>query len=305
MLEVIDFSKKYRNNKNYSASHISFSVAEGEVVGLVGSNGAGKSTIIKSVIGVLPFEEGKILVGGYDIARQPEKAKRQIGYVPDDHSVYDKLTGREYINYIGSLYGATKAQKKYVVDVLAKQFEIRHALDLQIAGYSHGMKQKICILGALAHHPKLWILDEPMVGLDHQTMMSLCSFIRSYADAKHSVLFSTHNLDVVGKVCDRVVFIRHGQVANIVDLTKNRNFDLDAYYMELNREDEQQSLKNLRNAPAPAPVSAPAPVVMQPTVTVYTIPSVPFATPAYPGTANAPASPQKGGNQSSEVKRNA
>ena len=234
MLEVIDFSKKYRNNKNYSARHINFTVTEGEVVGLVGSNGAGKSTIIKSIIGVLPFSEGTIRVGGYDLVKQPEQAKRIIGYVPDDHSVYEKLTGREYINFIGSLYGATKQQKKYVVETLAERFEITHALDTQIAGYSHGVRQKICILGALTHEPKLWILDEPMVGLDHQTMMLLCNYIRSYADSKHSVLFSSHNLDVVQKTCDKVVFIKAGEVANIVDLTKENDFDLNRYYTELN-----------------------------------------------------------------------
>ncbi len=238
MLEVIDFSKKYRNNKNYSARHITFSVAAGEVVGLVGSNGAGKSTIIKSIIGVLPFSEGTVKVGGFDIIKQSEQAKRLIGYVPDDHSVYEKLTGREYINYIGSLYGATKAQKLHVTDELAKQFEIDRALDTQIAGYSHGMRQKICILGALTHEPKLWVLDEPMVGLDHQTMNLLCNFIRGYAYGDRSVLFSSHNLEVVKKTCDKVIFIKEGELKDIVDLTKDREFDLNKYYTELNGEKE-------------------------------------------------------------------
>ena len=234
MLEVIDFSKKYRNNKDYSARHISFSVSAGEVVGLVGSNGAGKSTIIKSVIGVLPFSEGTIKIGGYDIVKQPEQAKKLIGYVPDDHSVYEKLTGREYINYIGSLYGATVAQKKFITDDLAVRFEIAHALDTQIAGYSHGMRQKICILGALTHEPKLWILDEPMVGLDHQTMALLCDYIRGYADSEHCVLFSSHNLDVVKRTCDKVIFIKNGEMAGTADLKAQRDFDLNGYYTELN-----------------------------------------------------------------------
>ena len=234
MLEVTDFSKKYRNNERYSARHVNFTVSAGEVVGLVWSNGAGKSTIIKSVIGVLPFAEGAIKVDGYDIAKQSEQAKRLIGYVPDDHSVYEKLTGREYINYIGSLYGATKQQKQYVTGELAKRFEIAHALDTQIAGYSHGMRQKICILGSITHRPKLWILDEPMVGLDHQTMALLCEYIRSYADSEHSVLFSSHNLEVVKKTCDKVVFIKQGEVANIVDFTEETDFDLSGYYTTLN-----------------------------------------------------------------------
>ncbi len=234
ILEVNDFSKKYRNNPNYSAHHINFDVKAGEVVGLVGSNGAGKSTIIKSIIGVLPFTEGTIKVCGYDISKQPEEAKRLVGYVPDDHSVYEKLTGREYINYIGSLYGATKAQKRYMTTEFAARFEITRALDTQIAGYSHGMRQKICILGSLVHRPKLWILDEPMVGLDHQTMSLLCGYIRGYADETHSVLFSSHNLEVVRHTCDKVVFIKSGEVANVVDLRVDKGFNLNKYYTELN-----------------------------------------------------------------------
>ncbi len=234
ILEVSDFSKKYKNNKNYSARHVSFTVAAGEVVGLVGSNGAGKSTIIKSVIGVLPFTAGTIKVGGFDVVKQSEKAKKIIGYVPDDHSVYEKLTGREYVNYIGSLYGATKEQKKYVTETLAEKFDIAYALDKQIAGYSHGMRQKICILGALVHEPKLWILDEPMVGLDHQTMTLLCDYIRGYAGEDKCVLFSSHNLEVVGRICDKIIFIREGELQSIVDLRKEQDFDLSAYYTRLN-----------------------------------------------------------------------
>ena len=267
MLEVIDFSKKYRNNKNYSAYQINFSLSTGEVVGLVGSNGAGKSTIIKSIIGVLPFTEGAIKVGGYDVVKQPEKAKKLIGYVPDDHSVYEKLTGREYINYMGSLYSATISQKAYATKDLAKRFDIQYALDSQIAGYSHGMRQKICILGSLVHDPKLWILDEPMVGLDHQTMMLLCKFIRNYADAKHTVLFSTHNLEVVRKTCDRVIFIKKGRIANIVDLREEENFDIDGYYMQLN------GMRGAKSAEKQGAPTAPA----------ATMPAqfVPFPYPAY------------------------
>ncbi len=234
MLKVSNFSKKYSGSKVYSAHNINFTVGQGEVVGLVGSNGAGKSTIIKSIIGVLPFTEGEITVGGFDLIKQPEQAKKHIGYVPDDHSVYEKLTGTEYINYIGSLYGAGKEQKKYVIEDLAKRFEIQHALNIQIANYSHGMRQKICILGALVHNPSLWVLDEPMVGLDHQTMNLLSEYIRGYADGGRSVLFSSHNLDVVRKTCDKVVFIKKGELADIVDLRKEKNFELDKYYMKLN-----------------------------------------------------------------------
>ena len=156
MLKIEKYSKKYRNNDAYSAKEIDLIAEAGEVCGLVGSNGAGKSTIIKAVTGILPFDEGTITLEGYDIVRQPEQAKRLIGYVPDDHTVYEKLTGREYVNYIGSLYGASKEQKRRAVEELAETFGIAHALDVQIANYSHGMKQKICILGSLVHEPMLW-----------------------------------------------------------------------------------------------------------------------------------------------------
>ena len=237
MLKVKNLSKKYPANERYSARNVSFSVSAGEVVGLVGSNGAGKSTIIKSIIGVLPFQEGKIKVNGFDIVTQSEDAKRSIGYVPADHSVYDKLTGREYINYMGSLYGATKAQKEFAANELAKQFDIAYALDTQIASYSHGMKQKICILGALVHRPSLWILDEPMVGLDPQTMALLVRYIRNYADENHAVLFSSHSLETVQKACDVVIFIRKGQVVRKVDLRTSKDVDLEKMFMEVNEVD--------------------------------------------------------------------
>lgn len=238
MLNVKNLSKKYPASNKYSAKNINFKVSAGEVVGLVGSNGAGKSTIIKSIIGVLPFQEGTIKINGYDINKQSEQAKKHIGYVPDDHSVYDKLTGREYINYIGSLYGATKVQKEYAVGELAKQFNIDYALDTQIASYSHGMKQKICILGAIVHHPALWILDEPMVGLDPQTMALLIKYIRNYADENHAVLFSSHSLDTVQKACDTVLFIKQGKIVRRVDLRNNKDVDLQQMFMEVNEVDD-------------------------------------------------------------------
>lgn len=232
MLKIEKYSKKYRNNDAYSAKEIDLIAEAGEVCGLVGSNGAGKSTIIKAVTGILPFDEGTITLEGYDIVRQPEQAKRLIGYVPDDHTVYEKLTGREYVNYIGSLYGASKEQKRRAVEELAVTFGIAHALDVQITNYSHGMKQKICILGSLVHEPMLWVLDEPMVGLDPQTMILLRNFIRKYADDGHIVLFSSHNLDTVQKVCDKVAFIRAGELISLTDLRNEKDFDLEAYYLK-------------------------------------------------------------------------
>lgn len=237
MFELENFSKKYSGAKDYSVKDVSFRVEDGEVCGIVGSNGAGKSTIIKSITGILPFDEGKIIVNGFDINKDAVKAKKTIGYVPDDHTVYEKLTGREYVDYMGSLYGVSKDDKKKVIDTLAERLNITHALDNQISSYSHGMKQKICIIGALMHSPALWILDEPMLGLDPGTMKEVMQMIREYAAEGKSVLFSSHNLEVVEKVCDKIVFIVKGRLAAVLDMkTRDKKFNLDAYFTQLNEE---------------------------------------------------------------------
>lgn len=238
MLEVIDFSKQYRGATHHSAKNISFKVEDGEVVGLVGSNGAGKSTTIKSIVGILPFQEGKIVVNGFDVSKESARAKQTVGYVPDDHSVYEKLTGREYVDYMGSLFGVPKEDKKDRLEYYSNIFEIRNALDNQISSYSHGMKQKICLIGSLIHQPKLWVLDEPMMGLDPTTMNEVKKCIRDYANKGNSVLFSSHNLDTVEKVCDAVGIINKGQLVafiNLKEAQKDPKFDLEEMFMKITK----------------------------------------------------------------------
>lgn len=237
VLEIKRFSKKYAGAADYSVKDLSVTLQKGKILGFVGSNGAGKSTTIKSIAGILPFSEGEILVNGYDVKKEPIGAKASIGYVPDDHSVYEVLTGREYADYMGSLWSVPKERKKERIEYYAKLFNIEYALDKQIAGYSHGMKQKICIIGSLVHDPKLWILDEPMMGLDPQTMNDLLNCIRDYADKGNAVLFSSHNLDVVGKVCDTVAVIKGGRMVEFFDLSQARkdpSFSLERSFMQIN-----------------------------------------------------------------------
>lgn len=237
MLQVINFSKKYKGANYYSAKNINFEVPDGKVVGLIGGNGAGKSTTIKSIVGILPFSEGQIIVNGFDIVKEPVKAKQTIGYVPDDHSVYEKLTGREYVNYLGNLYGVPKDLKESRLNYYAQIFNISAELGNQISSYSHGMKQKICLIGALIHEPKLWVLDEPMMGLDPTTMDEVKRCIRDYAQKGKSVLFSSHNLDVVEKICDRVGIISHGKLVEFIDLEvakKSKDFNLEKIFAEHN-----------------------------------------------------------------------
>ncbi len=242
MLEIKDFSKKYQGADKYSAYKINLKVNAGEVLGLVGSNGAGKSTTIKCLTGILPFEEGQILINGFDIQKDPIKAKQCVGYVPDDHSVYEKLTGREYVNYMGSLFGIDKKLKLARSEYYADLFKISHAMDNQISSYSHGMKQKICLIGSIVHEPQLWVLDEPMIGLDPQTQDEVRNCIRDYADAGNAVVFSSHNLDTVDKVCDLVAIIKNGQLVSffrLADAKRNPNFNLEKYFLNINNRSEK------------------------------------------------------------------
>lgn len=239
MLEVINFSKKYKGATRYSAQNINFKVNNGEVLGLVGGNGAGKSTTIKSIVGILPFTEGQIIVNGFDVVKQPASAKQTIGYVPDDHSVYDKLTGREYVNYMGSLYGVKKDLKIKRIEYYSKLFKIQNALDDQISSYSHGMKQKICLIGSLIHEPKLWVLDEPMMGLDPTTTNEVKKCIRDYAKKGNTVLFSSHNLDIVEEICDVVGIINKGSLVKLINLTESKEdskFDLEQLFLNIIKE---------------------------------------------------------------------
>lgn len=236
MLKVENFYKKYKGATKYSAQDINFSLPDGKVLGLIGKNGAGKSTIIKSICGIFPFDKGTITVDGADITKDPIHAKETIGYTSDDHSIYEKLTGRECLNYMASLFLVDKKEKARLIEKYAKDLQITYALDQQIASYSHGMKQKICIIASLLHSPKLWILDEPMLGLDPQTKKTILDFIVKYAKKGNSVLFSSHDIYTVEKVCDYVVIINKGQVRDIIKMPNSKYktaIELEKHFMEL------------------------------------------------------------------------
>jgi len=221
-LKVNNLFKLYQNAKYVSARNISFEVKEGEIFGFLGLNGAGKSTTIKCITGIIPFTSGKIEICGHDIQTDPFNAKRHFGFVPDNHAVYDKLTGTEYINYIANLYGVEETKRKENFDKLVQLFNLQNAVNNQILSYSHGMKQKISIIGALIHEPKLWILDEPMVGLDPQSIFEVKEYMKEYVKRGNSVMFSSHNLDTVEKLCDRALIISGGRVLDLVDLKEYR-----------------------------------------------------------------------------------
>ena len=233
MLKISNLSKRYGNSTIKSVDNLSLELKPGEVFGFLGPNGAGKSTTIKSIVGILPFEEGKIEICGIDLRKEPIKAKRNIGYVPDNHAVFERLTGREYVNHIANLYDVPVKQMEEISEYYVKLFKLEHAFDNPIKSYSHGMKQKISVIAALVHKPKLWILDEPLTGLDPQSAYQLKQAMRKHAEEGNTVFFSSHILDVVENLCDRVCIIKKGELQGIYDLKelKSRGESLEELFM--------------------------------------------------------------------------
>ena len=237
-LKVENLFKHYKNAKYISSRNVSFEVREGEIFGFLGINGAGKSTAIKCITGISPITAGRVTICGHDVCQDPYNAKLNYGFVPDNHAVYDKLTGVEYINYLADLYKVPAEQRKETFERLIKIFNMENAVNNQIMSYSHGMKQKISIIGALIHSPKLWILDEPMVGLDPKSILEVKNYMREYAAAGNSVFFSSHDLGTVEKLCDRAVIVHGGQIIKEIDLVKYRKEkkDLEQEFMSLTQE---------------------------------------------------------------------
>lgn len=221
MLTIKNLVKKYPRSEKISVNDISLELKEGEIFGFLGQNGAGKSTTIKCLTGILPFDGGTIEICGHDIQKEPIAAKMNIGYVPDNHSVYEKLTGTEYVNYIADLYRVPSDIREERLNRFTKLFKLENAVDKQIKSYSHGMKQKICIIAALIHEPKLWVLDEPMMGLDPQSTAEIIAYMKEHCLKGNTVFFSSHNLDLVKKLCHRVAIINEGRLIDMFDLKNN------------------------------------------------------------------------------------
>lgn len=221
MLTIKNLVKKYPRSERNSVDDISLELKEGEIFGFLGQNGAGKSTTIKCLTGILPYNSGTIEICGHDLAKEPILAKMNIGYVPDNHSVYEKLTGTEYVNYVADLYRVPAALRELRLNNYLKLFKLEHAANKQIKSYSHGMKQKICIIAALIHEPKLWVLDEPMMGLDPQSTAEIIAHMREHCKKGNTVFFSSHNLDLVKKLCNRVAIINDGKIIDMFDLKNN------------------------------------------------------------------------------------
>lgn len=212
MLILDNLSKTYAKGKLKAVDNLNLEVRDGEIFGFLGPNGAGKSTTIKMMTGILQPDEGNVVLNGVSLRQEPYVFKHNIGYVPDNHATYDKLTGMEYLNFMGSMYDVPADLLQTRAQGLIEKFGLTNAINDQIKSYSHGMKQKLVVIGSLLHDPKLWILDEPLTGLDPQSAYELKNFMREHADNGATVFFSSHVIDVVEKVCDRVGIIKNGQL---------------------------------------------------------------------------------------------
>ena len=210
MLQVKNLTKSYAGSEVKAVNSLSLNLRAGEIYGFLGPNGAGKTTTIKMITGILSYSEGEILICGHNLKTEPIKAKKNIGFVSDSHVVYDKLTGREYVNFMADIYDVSEEDREQRATKLLNLFRLTDAFDKQICTYSHGMKQKISIIGALIHNPSIWILDEPMTGLDPESSHQLKTLMREHCDNGNVVFFSTHVLEVAEKVCDRIGIISNG-----------------------------------------------------------------------------------------------
>ena len=237
MIEIKNISKEYKKNKKV-INDINWEIKDGEIFGFLGPNGAGKTTTIKMITGILEIDKGDILIDGKSIKQEPIEAKKQIGLVPDNPDVFLKLKGIEYLNFMADIYEVSTQDRVKRIKELSEKFEINNVLNNKIESYSHGMRQKLIIIGVLLHNPKNWILDEPMTGLDPKSSFELKNMMREHANQKNTVFFSTHILDVAERLCDRIGIIDKGKllfVGTYEDLKKElkENKSLEELFMEI------------------------------------------------------------------------
>lgn len=225
MIRLTNVSKTYGKSQTKAVDNLSLEIKDGEIFGFLGPNGAGKSTTIKMITGILTPSEGVIEVDGINIADNPTLAKSHIGFVPDNHETYETLKGIEFLNFIGTMYGVNSDVLKQRITEYGNMFQLTEALPKMISSYSHGMKQKLMVIAALIHEPKVWILDEPLTGLDPQSAFQLKQLMRKHADNGNTVFFSSHVIDVVEKVCDRIAIINHGKLVAVDTLDNIRADD--------------------------------------------------------------------------------
>lgn len=233
MLEIKNVSKTYRQSTVKAIDHISLTIEDGDIFGFIGPNGAGKSTTIKCVTGIHSFEEGEILLDGVSIKENPISCKKKIAYIPDNPDVYENLSGIDYINFICDIYGVGD-ERKDKIKKYAQLFGIEDRLADSIKNYSHGMKQKVVLIAAIVHEPKLLVLDEPFVGLDPKAAFDLKEIMKELCQQGTMIFFSSHVLEVVEKLCNKIAIIKDGKIIASGDIDEVRgNTSLENVFLEL------------------------------------------------------------------------
>jgi ABC-2 type transport system ATP-binding protein len=233
MLSIKNFSKTYKGGKK-AVDDLSIEVNAGDIYGFIGHNGAGKTTTLRSVVGVLDFNEGDILINGISIKKDALACKKVTAYIPDNPDLYDHLTGIQYLNFIADIYEVSKNDREYRTKKYADAFELTSNLGDLISSYSHGMKQKLAIISAFIHNPKLLVLDEPFVGLDPKAAHTLKTIMSEFCSEGSAIFFSTHVLEVAEKLCNKIAIIKGGKlIASGTTETVKGNQSLEELFMEL------------------------------------------------------------------------
>jgi ABC-2 type transport system ATP-binding protein len=244
LLRLEGVSKTYRGSSAKAVDNLSLEVVPGEIFGFLGPNGAGKTTTIKMIVGLLMPDNGRIIVNGLDTAKDPVSAKKSIGFVPDDSNLYNKLTGLEHLNLVADIYRVSAAERTRRISELLSMFNLTSEAGDIIQSYSHGMKQKLALTGALLHNPPLFILDEPMVGLDPRSSRLFKDLMRTHCDQGYAVFFSTHILEVAERLCDRVGIIDKGKLIacgsmdELRKLSNETDESLEDIFLELTQPEE-------------------------------------------------------------------
>ena len=232
MLEIKNVTKKY--GKNIAIKNVSFNVNEGEIFAFIGHNGAGKTTLIKSIVGIHKFDEGDILINGKSIKDDPISCKKEMAFVPDNPELYEQMKAIDFINFICDMYEVPQDIREKNIKKYAKLFEIENNLNDTIESFSHGMKQKIAIISALAHDPKVLIMDEPFVGLDPKAVFDIKEIMNEMIKEGKIIFFSTHILDVAEKLCSRVAIIKKGELVKVGNMQEIKgDKSLEKVFLEL------------------------------------------------------------------------
>lgn len=235
MLKIEHLTKKYGDFK--AVDDLSLHIAPGEIYGFIGHNGAGKTTTLKSVVGILQFDNGEIFIDGTSITADPLKCKKEIAYIPDNPDIYEFMTGIKYLNFVADIFGVSAADRQEKIREYAEIFELSSDLAQPISTYSHGMKQKLTIISAWIHSPKLIIMDEPFVGLDPKAAHLLKGMMREICDNGGAIFFSTHVLEVAEKLCDKIAIIKEGKLVRSGTMEEVKGDDsLEAVFLELEEE---------------------------------------------------------------------